>query len=197
VSCVAPDVALALVPAMLPDERGAALGVAVLRKLQPNEAFVAWVGQAAPRLLPAVRAATWRVLRWIEGPPPPPPPPTTCALMGLHDCPSRSHWTRGCAIECPGGDVAEAQVDAAVEPLPPLAEWQALTGCLSLLLALLLAASAFVLLRSLPRCVRSRALSLPHHPTHLIAAQCCTVLINDPVLCFALSLRVTCGAGSL
>ena len=154
--------------ALVPDawRGGVALGVDLHHRLRPNDPFVAWARRAAPRLLPAAWAGAAQAASWLDGPPPPPPPLSTCALMGLHDCPSRSHWTRGCAIECPEtGAAARVPEEAEVAALPPLTGWQAVTGLLSLLLVLMLLGAALTLVRSLPRCVDPKPPRCHHRVT--------------------------------
>jgi hypothetical protein len=166
-SCVDPDFVLALVAERFETDvvlRAPLLGAARAAALQllhfrPNSTFVAWARDFSHRLSLALSGIASKVLLWIKGPAPS-PPPSTCALMGLHDSPSRSHWTRGCAVECPRAGIAVADPAATGEPLPSLTEWEALTGCLSVLLMLLLTASAVQLLASLRRCVHSNYCNL-------------------------------------
>eukprot|EP01043_Picozoa_sp_COSAG02_P040604 COSAG02_NODE_3299_length_6989_cov_8.204935_5_plen_242_part_00 len=161
-SCVDPDFVVALLAERLETDvvlRAPLLGTARAAALQllhfrPNSAFVAWARDFSHRLSLALYAAVSRLLLWIKGPAPS-PPPSTCALMGLHDSPSRSHWTRGCAVECSRAGIEVSDPAATAEPLQSLTEWEALTGCLSVLLMLLLSASAVQLLASLTRCAHS------------------------------------------
>lgn len=158
-ACADPDFVLALAAEPLEPSRGAALDAAraavlQLLELRPNRAFVGWARGALQRLPLALYAGAWRLLLWVEGPALS-PPPSPCALMGLYDSPSRSHWTRSCAVACPRLETVAVEAAAALEPLVPLTEREALTGFLASLFVLVLTASAVMLLVTLIRCVHS------------------------------------------